>query len=197
MEVLFATGNKNKVSEASEIFSKKGLSVLQLELGGATPEFIEPQSEDLEEIAVSKIEQARAMVRGTPLEHSAILVEDSGLFIDSLRNFPGPYSSYVERTIGLTGILKLLKEEENREAEFRALAAISFDGKIVKAVGSCRGKIANSVIGEFGFGYDPIFIPYEGDGRTCGEMSRVEKSLISHRGRALKEVSELLNPPSK
>tara|TARA_B100000676_G_C17952587_1_gene772911 strand:- start:337 stop:930 length:594 start_codon:yes stop_codon:yes gene_type:complete len=197
MEILFATGNMNKVSEASEIFSKKGLSVLQLELGGSTPEFIEPQSEDMEEIAVSKIEQARAMVEGTPLEHSAILVEDSGLFIDSLRNFPGPYSSYVERTIGLTGILNLLKEEENREAEFRALAAISFDGKIVKAVGSCRGKIAYSVIGESGFGYDPIFIPYEGDGRTCGEMSREEKSQISHRGRALKEVSELLNPPSK
>ena len=83
MEILFATGNKNKVSEASEIFSKQGLSVLLLELDGSTPDFVEPQSEDIEEIAVSKIDQARAMVRGTPMEKSAILVEDSGLFIDS------------------------------------------------------------------------------------------------------------------
>ena len=163
-----------------------------LELDGSTPDFVEPQSEYIEEIAVSKIEQARAMVRGTPLEHSAILVEDSGLFIDSLGNFPGPYSSYVERTIGLTGILNLLKEEENREAEFRALAAISFDGKMVKAVGSCRGKIAYSVIGEFGFGYDPIFYVPEYE-CTSAELDRKKKNQLSHRGQAIRKLTKKLN----
>ncbi|MBI88057.1 MAG: non-canonical purine NTP pyrophosphatase, RdgB/HAM1 family [Euryarchaeota archaeon] len=197
MEILFATGNKNKVSEASEIFSKQGLKVLQLELEGLIPEFVEPQSDDIEEVALSKIDQAREMVRGTQMEKSAILVEDSGLFVDSLDGFPGPYSSYVERTIGLRGILDLLKLQHNRDAEFRALAAISFDGKIITALGSCSGIIANTILGESGFGYDPIFIPHEGDGRTCGEMTKEEKSQISHRGRALKAVSELLIPPSK
>ena len=134
---------------------------------------------------------------GTELEGSIILAEDSGLFIDSLEGFPGPYSSYVEDTIGLPGILQLMSSETGRRAEFRAIAAAYIDGSIVIGTGICKGEISGEISGEMGFGYDPIFIPDDGDGRTCGEMSSTEKSSISHRGRALKAVSELLNPPSK
>ncbi len=197
MHILFATGNEHKVSEAASILAPMGHEVEPLLIQGNTPEFIEPQAEGIEEVALSKIEQARELVKGTILENSVILVEDSGLFIDVLGGFPGPYSSYVESTIGLTGILQLMSGESEREAEFRAVAAIYIDGKIVTETGSCRGEISEQLSGDMGFGYDPIFIPDDGDGRTCGEMDTIEKSLISHRGRALKAVSELLNPPSK
>lgn len=197
MRILFATGNRHKVSEASEILSHLGYEVDQLLIHGQVPELIEPQAEGIEEVAISKVMQARDLVIGTELEDSIILAEDSGLFIDSLRGFPGPFSSYVEGTIGLSGILHLIPPESGREAEFRAIAAVYIEGEILTGTGICSGVISREISGEMGFGYDPIFIPHDGDGRTCGEMSSTEKSSISHRGRALKEVSELLNPPSK
>ncbi len=197
MLILFATGNKNKVSEASEILAHLGYEVEQLLIRGKAPELIEPQAEGIEEVAVSKIKQARELVIGTEMENSIIMAEDSGLFIDSLNGFPGPYSSYVESTIGLPGILKLMPPDSGRGAEFRAIAAACMGGEIVTASGICRGKISEEISGEMGFRYDPIFIPDDGDGRTCGELSSLEKSSISHRGRALKALSELLNPPSK
>ncbi len=197
MEILFATGNSHKVFEASETLAQFGYFVSQLKIDGKVPELKEPQAEGIGEVALSKIMQARELVSGTEMEKSAILVEDSGIFIDSLDGFPGPYSSYVERTIGLGGILNLLRTEENRRAEYRAVAVISIEGEIISATGVCPGTISGEISGDLGFGYDPIFIPDEGDGRTCGELSPVEKSEISHRGRALKALSERLNLPSK
>ena len=197
MRILFATGNKHKVSEASEILNHLGFEVEQLLIEGEVPEIVEPQAEGIEDVAISKIKQARELVMGTDQEDSIIMAEDSGLFIDSIGGFPGPYSSYVEKTIGLPGVLKLLAPESIRGAEFRAIAAVCSGGDIVTATGVCRGVISREISGEMGFGYDPIFIPDDGDGRTCGEMSPSEKSSISHRARALKAVSELLNRPSK
>ncbi len=197
MRILFATGNKHKVSEASEILNHLGFEVEQLLIEGEVPEIVEPQAEGIEEVAISKIKQARELVMGTDQEDSIIMAEDSGLFIDSIGGFPGPYSSYVEKTIGLPGVLKLLAPESIRGAEFRAIAAVCSGGDIVTATGVCRGVISREISGEMGFGYDPIFIPDDGGGRTCGEMSPSEKSSISHRARALKAVSELLNRPSK
>jgi len=197
MLILFATGNKHKVSEASAILAQFGCEVEPLLIRGKAPEIIEPQAEGIEEVAISKVKQARALVMGTELEGAVILAEDSGLFIDSLGGFPGPYSSYVEKTIGLHGILKLMPSESGRVAEFRAVAAVYADGRIITGTGICKGEISEEISGEMGFGYDPIFIPEDGDGRTCGQMSPVEKSSISHRGRALKAVSELVNLPSK
>jgi len=197
MRILFATGNENKVSEASSILSPLGYHVETLVVNGIKPEFIEPQADGIEAVALSKIEQAREFVKGTQLESSIILVEDSGLFIDSLGGFPGPYSSYVEKTIGLPGILQLMSGEPARGAEFRAVAIVSGEGFTFTGEGISPGEISNEMIGQMGFGYDPIFIPHDGDGRTCGELSPEEKSSISHRAKALKVVSEFLNPPSK
>jgi len=197
MEILFATSNLDKVSEASEIFSQSGHVVSQLRINGKVPELTEPQSDGIEEVALSKIRQIGALVSGTPMEKSAILVEDSGIFISSLHGFPGPYSSYVERTIGLQGILDLIQKERDRRAEYRAVAVISIEGEILSSSGICYGKISEVISGDLGFGFDPIFIPDDTDGRTCGEMTRSEKNAISHRGRALKALSELINLPSK
>jgi len=197
MEILFATGNVHKISEAAAILNLLGHTVSPLLIDGNLPELVEPQADDLETVASAKINQAKSMVQGTPLADSAILVEDSGLFIDSLDGFPGPFSSYVERSVGLNGILKLLDGTEERRAEYRAVAILEVEGRELLATGVCQGVIAEECLGERGFGYDPIFVPDEGDGRTCAQMSSEEKSEISHRGRALKAMSELLKSPSK
>ena len=197
MEILFATGNVHKISEAAAILNLLGHTVSPLLIDGNLPELEEPQADGLETVASAKIKQAKSMVQGTPLADSAILVEDSGLFIDSLDGFPGPFSSYVERSLGLNGILKLLDGIEERRAEYRAVAILEVEGRELLATGVCQGVIAEECLGERGFGYDPIFVPDEGDGRTCAQMSSEEKSEISHRGRALKAMSELLKSPSK
>tara|TARA_Y100001954_G_scaffold233100_1_gene285676 strand:+ start:829 stop:1422 length:594 start_codon:yes stop_codon:yes gene_type:complete len=197
MRILFVTGNQNKVAEAYGILSPLGFFVEQLLIGGQVPVLVEPQADEIEEIAKYKLEQAVSLTMGTEFENEALMVEDSGLFIDSLVGFPGPYSSFVHETIGLPGILNLMSGKTDRGAEFRAVAAVSFQGKIMTSTGICKGIVSENISGDFGFGYDPIFIPEEANGRTCAQLSPLEKSSISHRGLALKGVSELLNPPSK
>ena len=179
------------------MLSPLGLSVEPLLVDGETPDFVEPQAEGLEAVAFAKIEQARMMMQGTELEGSAIMVEDSGLFIDSLDGFPGAYSSFVEGTVGLDGILRLLEDAGDRGAEYRAVAIVDSEGRTWQANGICRGRISKEMLGSGGFGYDPIFVPDEGDGRTCAQMSAEEKSPISHRGQALRGLSEVLSSASR
>jgi len=197
MRILLATGNPHKVVEAVQMLSPLGHSVEPLLVDGETPDFVEPQAEGLEAVAFAKIEQARMMMQGTELEGSAIMVEDSGLFIDSLDGFPGAYSSFVEGTVGLDGILRLLEDAGDRGAEYRAVAIVDSEGRTWQANGICRGRISKEMLGSGGFGYDPIFVPAEGDGRTCAQMSAEEKSAISHRGQALRGLSEVLSSASR
>ena len=129
MTIWFMTSNEGKVAEAKEHFSQYGIDVEQFEF-----EAIEPQSDDLEIVALSKIEQA---ISSLPNENDMILVEDAGLFVNALEGFPGVYSSYALNTIGCSGILKLLdhlKSEDLvmdarlRSAEFRAVAVLYHNG---------------------------------------------------------------------
>ena len=119
MRIIFATGNSKKLEEAREYLEPLGHNVELLTIDGQPPDFIEPQSSELMEVAISKSEQAISMLSESELSNCAILVEDSGLFIDSLNGFPGVYSSYVYKTIGLNGILKLMSEERSRHGEYR------------------------------------------------------------------------------
>ena len=108
MKVLFLTGNKNKVVEANQILSNLGYEVEQFLVDGLTPEFIEPQSSSIADVSEFKIQQALELISETESSNNALLVEDSGLFIESLNDFPGVYSSYISKTIGNEGILNLL-----------------------------------------------------------------------------------------
>jgi len=197
MNIIFATGNKNKIAEANDLLGELGHTVQGLIIDGKKPNFIEPQSDNLLEVALSKISQARSMIKNTDLEGSAILVEDSGLFIDSINNFPGVFSSFIHDSIGVSGILKLLKGSINRDAEYRAVTILDLQGNRWTTNGICRGKIAELEIGENGFGFDPIFIPSQGDGRTFSQMSQKEKSTLSHRSNSLRGLLESLKHPSK
>lgn len=197
MRVLFATSNQNKIAEAKTSLGLLGYTVEQLLIDGNPPDFIEPQTDEIEIISKSKIQQSLAFISGTEFEGSSILVEDSGLFIEDLGDFPGVYSSYVEKTIGNKGIIKILDNNSNRRAEYRAYSILYQKGKYWSSLGICSGKISTEIRGFNGFGFDPIFIPDSGDGRTFGEMSQFEKDSKSHRGKSLRILCDELRRPSK
>ena len=191
VNILFASGNTHKVSEASNFLKQFGFNVSQLLIGGKPPDLIEPQAELLEEIVQSKISQARELVSGTKMEEYPIMVEDSGLFIDHLAGFPGPYSSFVETKIGLDGILRLMEGVSNREAHYRASLGVYISGSMIFSEGTCRGKISNKAAGNNGFGYDPIFIPNRKK-ITFGQMKSYQKYKIDHRAKAFKNIKKFL-----
>tara|TARA_B100000676_G_C18034157_1_gene820697 strand:+ start:655 stop:1248 length:594 start_codon:yes stop_codon:yes gene_type:complete len=196
MRVIFVTGNSNKLEEARSYLEPLGLKIEQLIIDGKVPELVEPQFDDLEKIAISKANQALTMIPNYQKSDCAILVEDSGLFIDSLDGFPGTYSSFVFEKIGVDGILRLMSGNNVRGCEYRAVSVLLVGERKIIARGICRGNISENISGTGGFGYDPIFIPADSDGRSFAQMSKEEKSLISHRGKSLKALSEAISSPS-
>lgn len=130
--------------------------------------------------------------------HRPLMIDDSGLFVDALKGFPGVYSAYVFKTVGCDGILKLMKGFENRSARFECCIGFLVPGKDpFIAKGISKGTISEAKVGTGGFGYDPVFIP-EGYTKTFAQLDIPEKNKISHRGRAieafLKELPRLLPP---
>ncbi len=175
MTLTFVTSNRHKFEEAERIAAKHGV-----ELEHRDVPYIEIQADELEEIARPSAQQASALLR------APCFVEDAGLFIQALKGFPGPYSSYVFQTLGNEGILELMKGKRVRRAEFRSAVAYCEPGsKPIVFSGRVRGTITPEIRGEGGFGFDPIFVPQEGDDRTFAELSTDEKNKFSHRSRAI------------
>ena len=121
-----------------------------------------------------------------PVPDEGVLVGDSGLFVEALDGFPGPYSAYVERTLGIEAIPRLLTAEDSPRAYFRTVLAYADGRDLETFTGSVAGRIVEPR-GDRGFGYDPIF---EYNGLTMAEMTTAEKNAISHRGRALEKFAE-------
>lgn len=174
--IFFVTRNLNKFNEARQLLTPHNLSLGMLKL-----ETIEIQSDDLETIAKARAIDA---VKKCGLR---VIVEDAGLFIEALKGFPGPYASYVYKTIGNQGLLKLMENITMRNSYFESVVA--FYGPEEKEPscfhGKVDGQISREIRGNEGFGFDPVFIPNEGDGRTFAEMKITEKNMLSHRARAL------------
>ncbi|MEM0378517.1 MAG: XTP/dITP diphosphatase [Thermosphaera sp.] len=179
-EVFFATGNKHKFDEVKPIASKYGFVLKQYP--GVK---FEVQSDDLRVIARTAAIQAYGEV-GKP-----ILVEDAGLFVEALNGFPGPYSSFVYKTIGVEGLLKLMKDIADRRACFKSVAVLIYEPYFVVKEGEVCGHIAHEARGDKGFGFDPVFIP-DGSDKTFAEMSIEEKNLFSHRAKAVEGVFSFL-----
>lgn len=176
--ITFITGNQHKVNEARTIFHKYNIEMEHINLG-----YVEPQG-TLEEVAKAGAKYACEELG------KAVIVEDAGLFIESLNWFPGTYSSYVQETIGNTGILKLMDGTVNRNAEFRSVIGYCTPKSEPKIfLGKVKGKISLEEKGDLGFAYDPLFLP-EGMNKTFGELSIEEKSQFSHRKNSLKEFSK-------
>ncbi len=148
-------------------------------------EYPEIQSERIEDVIDFALNYLSKRIDGN------FIIDDSGIFISSLNDFPGVYSAYVFNTIGNRGILKLMEEIENRKAYFKTVIGLRYEGENYKFIGLCHGKISREMRGDNGFGYDPIFIP-EGYTKTFGEMSVEEKNKISHRGKAVRKLEGFL-----
>ncbi len=178
--VFFATGNIHKFNEARAVLAEQGLTVAMLKMKG-----VEIQSENLAEIAANSALGAFKECR-LPL-----IVEDAGLFIDTLKGFPGPYAAYVYKTIGNAGLLKLMQNLLNRQAMFRsAIAYCEKDTAVTCFEGETTGIITHTQrrSEQAAFGFDPIF-QSDGTNKTFAEMTLAEKNKLSHRAKALQKFA--------
>ena len=172
-DVLFASLNTHKYEEA-----KKILAEFEIKLEFFQTDLMEIQDDSLSEIALKKVLDAYDKCK------KPVIVEDDGLFINSLSGFPGPFSSYVFKTIGNNGILKLIGS--NRTAQFRAVIAFcDSNKKPVFFESNVFGEISKNIQGK-GWGYDPIFVP-ENQNKTYAELA--EKNNLSHRYKSLKKFA--------
>jgi len=177
--IYFITSNSGKVLEVKNKLTDVDIKVVQKNLG-----YPEIQSNSLEEVAMFGAEHVQKRFK------LPFILEDAGLFIESLGGFPGVFSAYAYHTIGCNGILKLMKDKEgnNRKAVFRSIFAYAEPvRKPILFVGECHGTILDKMQGNNGFGYDPIFIPGGGN-KTFAEMSTSEKNQISHRAKSLEKL---------
>jgi XTP/dITP diphosphohydrolase len=187
--IQFATKNKDKYDEAARVAARYGIELVHLSL-----EKYEIQADELAKIATVAAEQALRESRA-----SRLVAEDAGFFIDALNGFPGPYSSYVYRKLGVHGILRLLGDADEREAYFSSAVAYCGEGQTTCFEGIVKGTVSLKPKGHHGFGFDPIFIPNEGEGRTFAEMAIDEKNRYSHRALAFSKFCEWvkIRPPHK
>ena len=191
IKVVIASKNSGKIAEFKRILGEVGISIV------TDIEFpdVDETGSTFEENALLK---AHAVSRHTKLP---ALADDSGLSVDALNGAPGIFSARWSGVHGDDGanIKRLLKDlsgvaENKRGAEFIAvLALVRPDGEELLIRGELRGKIRNQPVGANGFGYDPIFEP-ENSNRTLGEMSAAEKDAISHRSKALTELTPRIRP---
>lgn len=186
MKIVFATGNPHKLKEIKEIAGDTDIEFV-LPAEGFNP--VENGS-TFEENSFIKAKEA-ARVSGI-----MSLADDSGLCVEALDGGPGIYSARYAETPQkrIDKLLNTLTPFKDRRAKFVcAMTLVDSEGnKIFSATGECHGEIAKKQSGTGGFGYDPVFI-VENSGKTMAELSENEKNLISHRGRALREVLKYLS----
>lgn len=179
MKLTLVTTNKGKLNEFKEILGEN------FEIEHIILEYPELRSDDPLEIAKDAAKRLSRQLK------KPIVVEDSGLFIKALKDFPGTCSSYIHKRIGLKGILLVMQGIENREAEYKsAVAYCEPRKKPVAFLGKESGTIAKSIRGNNGFGHDPIFIP-KGSDKTYGEIENCEK-IKKFRRMAIEQLVEYL-----
>ena len=179
--IIFVSSNENKYYEIKSLLSNFNTNVEFIKRN-----LVELQANSLEVIALNKSHHAY-------LETSKpVIVEDDGLFIEELKGFPGQYSAFVFKTIGNSGIIRLMHNTNFRCASFRSVFAFNDGKNSLTFSGQRRGTIAREVT-KGGWGYDPIFIP-ENSEMTYGILeSKGMKESLSHRTIALRKFGEWFN----
>jgi len=190
VRVVLATANPNKVAEIRPLLSG-------FEVAPRPPELA-----DVDETADTLEGNARLKAEAVAAFSSELAVaDDTGLEVDALGGRPGVWSARYagEEATYADNVAKLLAELEGvglarRGARFRTVVvARAPDGREIVAEGNVDGHIAVDARGDSGFGYDSVFVPDDGDGRTFAEMTIAEKSAISHRGRAFRTLAAPLS----
>jgi XTP/dITP diphosphohydrolase len=189
LRLVLATANLDKAAEIAAILTGHELV--------SRPDGVPNVDETERTLEGNALLKARALAEATG---EPAVADDTGLEVDALGGAPGVFSarfagagaSYADN------VAKLLREldgvaPEKRTARFRTVAAVAWpDGRTLIADGAVDGVIEVEPRGVNGFGYDPLFVPDEGDGRTFAEMSSDEKHAVSHRGRAFRALADLL-----
>ena len=184
LRAVCASANPHKVAEMFDL------------MGGIID--LLPRPADLPDV----VEDADTLVGNARLKAIAVcdatglpaLADDTGLEVDALHGAPGVRTARFagEHATDADNRQKMLAELDGklRSCRFRTIALLRFpDGREIITEGVCEGMIAENEIGDGGFGYDPLFIASEGDGRTFAQMSVDEKHVLSHRGKAFRALS--------
>jgi len=188
---VLATANPDKAREIIEVLSADG--------DGIEIEPRDPSLPDVDETGATLEENARIKAKAiSDATGRPAIADDTGLEVDALGGEPGVHSArfagegatYADNVEKLLGRLHGI-EGAARTARFATVAIARWpDGREVAALGTVEGTIATSPRGDGGFGYDPVFVPDECDGRTFAELSPSEKHAVSHRGRAFRTLAE-------
>jgi len=192
-ELVLATRNRDKLIEIRAALSPLGETVRLLCLDDfpAAPEVVE----DGATLEANATKKARAIHAFTGLP---ALADDTGLMVPALNGAPGvhssryagPHATYAENVRKLLHALEKVQGGD-RAAEFQSVVVFAHENRVELVKGRCAGSIALAPHGQGGFGYDPVFIAAETQ-KTFAEMTMEEKNRISHRGRAMQAVRELL-----
>jgi len=174
--ITFVTSNKGKLHEASTKLAPLGYHVV-----GADLDPTEIQADSLAEVARAKCEVLVGRLQ------APFFVDDGGLFVDHYAGFPGVYSAHALRTIGVDGILRLMRDvpPADRAAYFAAVIGYHDGARVHTFAGRVDGHLATAPHSDgHGFGFDPIFVP-AGHDKTFAQLPAETKNTLSHRGMAL------------
>ena len=191
-KIIFATGNAGKLREIREIMEGTGVEVLSMKEAGIVVDVVEDGT-TFEENALIK---AKAIAEHTD---AIVLADDSGLEVDYLDKAPGVYSarfmgedtSYEIKNQAIIDKLEGVPKEQRTARFVCVIAAVLPDGRTMTTRQTMEGYIGYHAEGENGFGYDPIFMLDE-YGCSSAAISREEKNAISHRGKALRAMKDML-----
>ena len=165
MEILFITGNKEKIAICNTILNKENIVVKAMKID--CPEI---QSDDNEIIAIESARYASNFLKAN------VVKVDTGFYIEALNGFPGPYSEYVERKLDALDILKMMENKLNRNAYYKeVLAYCEYGSEPIIFTTYTYGTISNMLSGDKGYNFDRIFI-CNGDSKTIGNYDLEERA---------------------
>ncbi len=185
-KILIGTHNKGKFKEIAHLISRKFKKISPISLKIKSPK----------ETGKTFISNSKLKVKFfTKYVNFPVISDDSGLCIEALKNKPGIYSARLAKKHGsffkaMKFILNKLEKEKNRRATF--VCSLSYknnNGKIISVEGKLKGNISKKILGKRGFGYDPIFIPFN-QKITFGQMSKIKKIKMDHRFLAFKKLKK-------
>ena len=171
--IWLVTSNEGKFREIDLEMRKHGIGI-----SWKKAKYSEIQGNDNYEISLRSCQDMAKTVHGT------FFLEDTGLYCQALKGFPGPYAKYAYETIGPAGLIRQVGGLK-RDAYFLTVVTLHHGGKNIQFDGKLEGTISSDERGGNGFGFDPVFIP-KGEERTLAEMTAEEKNGISHRAIAIR-----------
>ncbi|TNV75459.1 hypothetical protein FGO68_gene4697 [Halteria grandinella] len=185
--LTFVTGNPNKLLEFQQIF-KIHSNLQNLYTVTNSPIDLDELQGDSDFVALRKVQLASSLLPSTP-----VIIEDVSLNFTALNGLPGPYIKTFLSKLGREGLYSLIEHQMDKSAVAQCIYAYqrSPTDEARLFIGECRGQIVRPR-GGTKFGWDPIFMPDDGNGETFGEMDPEQKNKISHRAKALRQVADFL-----